>query len=284
MNDSSGELENVRNTTDACFETDVIIRSQLGLVIVDFWAEWCAPCRMLAPLLEKLAGEFPERLTLVKANTEENPGAAQAFGVTGIPAVYAVLDGTIIDSFQGALPETSLRPWIDRCLSQESLFQARQLIGTHPAAAEEQLREIIANTSADQAKVALLELLHEQNRIEECRTLIDELERRGFLERECEKIQSELELKSHVASDLQGLRSRAEGHPEEFGLQFELAEALAAGASFEEAMNICLNLVRDDRANFGERARLLMLDIFRVLGDDADLTREYRRKLSMLLY
>ncbi|RMF39793.1 MAG: co-chaperone YbbN, partial [Planctomycetota bacterium] len=95
-------------TTDATFDADVMIRSQLGLVIVDFWADWCAPCRALAPVLEKVVSEYAGRVTLVKANTDLNPTAAAQFGVQGIPALFAVFDGKIIDAVQGALPEAAL--------------------------------------------------------------------------------------------------------------------------------------------------------------------------------
>ncbi|MEM7561307.1 MAG: thioredoxin domain-containing protein, partial [Planctomycetota bacterium] len=76
-------MSEVINTNDASFETDVIVRSQLGLVIVDFWADWCAPCRMLAPVLESVVAEFEDQVTLVKAETEQNAQASQQFGVSG---------------------------------------------------------------------------------------------------------------------------------------------------------------------------------------------------------
>ena len=95
----------VINTTDQTFDVDVIERSRLGLVVVDFWAQWCAPCRMLGPVLEQIATEANGEFTLVKAETDHNPNAATQFAVGGIPAVFAVYQGEVIDRFEGALPD-----------------------------------------------------------------------------------------------------------------------------------------------------------------------------------
>ena len=88
--------------------SDVMERSKLGLVVVDFWAEWCAPCRMLGPVLEKLASEADGKFTLVKAETEQNSRCGE-FSVGGIPAVFAVVDGQIVNRFEGAMP--NLQSW-----------------------------------------------------------------------------------------------------------------------------------------------------------------------------
>src|SRR4026208_1647492 len=93
----------IQSTTDATFDHDVFERSKEVPVIVDFWAAWCQPCRMLAPLLERLADEYAGRFVLVKAKTDETSQSAGAFGVQGIPAVYAVVNGEIVDFFAGLL-------------------------------------------------------------------------------------------------------------------------------------------------------------------------------------
>ncbi|MCC6509602.1 MAG: co-chaperone YbbN, partial [Pirellulaceae bacterium] len=99
----------IRHTTDDTFETEVVERSRQGLVVLDFWAEWCGPCRALAPTLEKLALEYAGRFTLVKANTDETPEAAGKYSVASIPTVLGIMDGEIVDAFEGALPERQIR-------------------------------------------------------------------------------------------------------------------------------------------------------------------------------
>jgi len=94
------------------FEADVFERSRQTPVVLDFWAAWCQPCRLLAPLLEKLADEYAGRFVLVKADTDQLPQQALAFRVEGIPAVYALRNGKVIDSFTGLLTESQLRQWL----------------------------------------------------------------------------------------------------------------------------------------------------------------------------
>ena len=277
-------MSEVINTNDSSFETDVMIRSQLGLVIVDFWADWCAPCRMLAPVLESVVAEFADRVTLVKAETEQNAQASQQFGVSGIPAVFAVLDGEVIDSFQGAMPEDAIRSWIQGCLSKLDLQEIEQKIEATPAEAEASLREMLECGGDDTTKVLLLRALHQQNKTEEVQAMLDELSKRGFLEPECEQIAASMNLSQAASADMDALRSAAESAPNDLNAQFALAEGLAGQQSYQDAFEICLRLVQEDRQATGEQARLLMLDAFKVLGDDSELTRDYRRRLSMVLY
>ena len=102
---------NIIETSEATFERDVIERSKDVPVVVDFWATWCQPCRILGPILEKLAREGEGKFVLVKAETELVPNIAAGFGVRSIPAVFGIKDGRVVDSFLGALPESAIRAW-----------------------------------------------------------------------------------------------------------------------------------------------------------------------------
>ncbi len=275
----------VVDTTDENFEAIVFEGSRERLVVVDFWAEWCAPCRALGPVLEKLAEEFAGRFLLAKANTDSAQRAAAEFQVTGIPAVFAMLEGNIVDSFQGAMPEAAIRDWINKQLAGTLLLDAKRLAVTDPIAAEAKLREILEQSPSDSsALIQLAELLLAQHRNEECRGVIDQLEKRGFLEPSAEKVKAALELSSKSGVSVEAARKEAEANPKNFELQLRLAEALAGHQEYEQAFEICLSLVALDRKHTGEKARALMVDVFRVLPDDSELTRDYRRKLSMALY
>lgn len=279
------EIGWVIDTTDATFSVDVFERSKQGLVVVDFWAEWCAPCRTLGPILEKLAEEYAGKFTLVKANTENNQEAAGKFNVSGIPAVFAVDDGSVIDSFQGAMPEPAIRSWLDKLLSLGSITSALRLVQTDPLAAELQLRALLEQTPTDvEAQIALADALLQQSRLDECRAVIEQLEERGFLESSAEKVKAALALKSKSGGDLEKLRAAAAEDSKDFAAQLALAEALAGEQAYIESFEICLDLVMRDRKRTGEKARELMVEVFRVLPDDSPLTSEYRRKLSSALY
>jgi putative thioredoxin len=123
-----------------------------------------------------------------------------------------------------------------------------------------------------------------QERFDECQAVIGELEKRGFLEPEAEKVKAALELRGMKSDDLGELRTQAAADPENLELQLKLAEALAAAKEYEAALQGCLAIVEKDKQGVGDTARQVMIDIFRVLPDDSELTTIYRRKLSMALY
>lgn len=273
------------DTTAATFQRDVFDRSHDLPVIVDFWAAWCAPCRMLAPVLEHLAEEHDGKFLLVKANTEEVPAAAGQFGVQGIPAVYAVCGGEIVDFFAGALPEPQIRTWLERVFAANEVFEARRLEETFPAAAEAKYRHLLAQSPNDaEAHIGLARTLLAQERCDESRAVIDELARRGFLEPEAERVKAALDLRGMEGFDVPALQAQVAAEPGNLALQLQLAEALAGTQQYEAALELCLSLVQRDRKEFREQARQIMVDIFRILPEESELTNKYRRKLAMALY
>lgn len=275
----------ITNTTPETFDKDVFERSLEAPVIVDFWAAWCAPCRALAPILEALATEFDGKFILVKANTEEVPEAAAKFNVQGIPAVYAVIDGEVVDFFAGALPEAQIRVWLDRLFMIKAFAEAKRLEESAPEAAEAKYRAL-AEQSPNNAEfqIGLARTLLVQKRFEDCQQVISELAGRGFLEPEAEKVKAALDLHGMEGTDLESLKRDAAANPNNLGLQLQLAEALAGAQHYEEALQACLAIVEQDRKGVGDSARQVMIDIFRVLPDGSELTTTYRRRLSTALY
>ncbi len=148
------------------FQAEVIERSRQVPVLVDFWANWCGPCRMLGPVLERLAAEAGGRWELAKLNTEELPGPAIEYGVQSIPNVKLFSNGEVVDEFVGALPESQVRRWLERALPSpyaDAVGRAREMLGLGQfAEAAAALRAIVAEEpESREARLALAEaLLH----------------------------------------------------------------------------------------------------------------------------
>ena len=272
------------------FEKEVIERSQEVPVVVDFWATWCGPCQELGPVLESLARDSDGKFVLVKVDVDKQPNLAAAFGVQSIPHVFALRHGQLVNQFAGALPEDQIRAWLDQLQPsplETLLTEAKQLEKTEPAEAEAKYREAIELAPQEHViKIPLARLLLTQHRDADAREIITQLETRGFLEPEAENIKAELDLRAAAAESggVGECREAAAKNPGDLSLQLKLAEALAAAQQYPEALDTCLQVVQKDFGPLREQARTTMVNLFQVLGPEAELTRNYRRKLSTALY
>lgn len=280
----------VVETTAESFDQDVIKQSYTTPVVVDFWAAWCGPCRRLAPLLERLAEEHAGAFRLVKADVDQLPQHAAAFGVQGIPAVYGLRDGQVVDSFSGLLTEAQLKEWLTSILPTEAdqlLRQAKDLESLQPEEAERVYRQaIMLSPQSAEGKLGLARTLHALGATDASRKVLAELEARGFLEPEGEKLKAQLELASHHRSsgDVAGLEAALAADPTDSKTKWQLAEALLADGRYEDGLRYALEIVELGSGELREAARSRMVDTFRVLGDDHPLTSEFRRQLALALY
>ena len=145
------------DVTDSSFQADVLDRSATTPVVVDLWAPWCGPCRTLGPILDKVVGETDGKVVLAKVNVDENPQVSQAFQVQGIPAVYAVDKGKVVNGFVGAQPEGNVRQFVDSLLPSEAEEKLAALLA---AGDEASLRQVLdERPDHHDAIVALAELL-----------------------------------------------------------------------------------------------------------------------------
>ncbi|HKM54420.1 MAG TPA: thioredoxin [Isosphaeraceae bacterium] len=279
----------VIDVTSASFAEAILDQSQALPVVIDFWAPWCGPCRLLSPVLEKLADEYGGRFLLAKVNIDESPDVAAKFAVRSIPAVFAVRNGKVTDGFVGVQPESAIRMWIDRLLPTEAELltaAAASLENSDPRAAEERYSQAIAlEPDLPQAQIGLARVALADGHFEDAAARLARLEQRGFLEPEAEKLKAELTLRVQArgADSVETARTAMAASPEDLQLKLKLAEALAAAGQYADALALCLELVERDRKGVGEPARQTMVAIFQLLPPGHDLATEYQRQLSLVL-
>jgi putative thioredoxin len=282
----------VIEATTENFRREVVERSSEVPVVIDFWAEWCGPCRMLGPVLERLAAEYGGQFVLAKVDTEREPALSADFGVRSIPAVFAVRDGQAVDGFVGVQPEAAIRAWLDRLLpspAERIAAEARRLEADDPRAAESKYQVALSlDPDLDRAQIGLARIALADGRLEDARALILGMESKlGFLDAEAERLKGEITLRlqgQQAGGGVEAARAELARHPDDPELKLQLAEALAAAGQYADALALCLELVeRYRRTDIGERARRTMIAIFQALPPDSDLVTEYQRQLSMVL-
>lgn len=278
----------VVNVTEANFVREIVERSRQVPVIVDFWAPWCSPCRSLAPLLERIVDEQQGKVILAKVNTDENPGLARQFAAEGIPAVYAVKDGAIVDRFVGLLPEAQIRAFVSGLLptaAENEAKDAASLEARDPSAAEKAYREALAaEPKLEKARVGLARvLLRSEGREKEALELIAGIEAGEFAE-EAERLRSLIELRQTPHSDADLAEARNRLRPDDAPSLLALGRVQAARGDYVPALESLLAAAELDRDLGRTEIRETMVKIFRVLGQQNETVENYRRKLQRLLY
>ena len=256
----------VIDVTDAEFMESVVEESKQRPVVVDLWASWCAPCRTLGPILEKVADERGGEFLLAKVDVDGNPYTAGQFGVHSIPTVLGFRDGKLVDGFVGALPEPMVNEFVERLMPSEADRAAAEAMEEEQAGdvadAEARYREALAADEGNRsARMGLARILSDRGDGDEARELVSPLLPDPDAERLLAAIRvsewTSLEQTSSLAS----------------------AKRLAVQGKWREALDGMLSSLSGDAS-----AREAMLDVFAVLGDEDELTQAYRRKLANALF
>ena len=280
-----------QDVSQADFEEKVIAASFRQPVVIDFWAPWCAPCKVLKPILEKLAGEYGGKFLLAKVNSDENQEISASMGVRGIPSVKAVVDGKVVSEFTGALPESAVREWLDKIIPSPAEELRRE---AHEMSAKGDLDcalQLLAEASAldpndEWVRVDAAELLFAKGEPDEAQRLIDTLKDVDVLK---DARVQQLKAKVRLAEMQEEGESEAElagaiaANENDLDARLKLANVLVASNRHAEGMDQLLEIVRRDRSFQDDIGRRTLLDVFNLLGGQGELVSEYRRKLASLL-
>lgn len=277
------DADNIIDVTDSTFEYDVLSQSHERAVVVDFWAPWCGPCRMLGPLLERLAQDPAQDFILAKVNVDENPNVARQYRVQGIPAVKGFVNGQVAAEFIGAQPEPRVREFLQKLIpseTEETLALANGRLALHQwAEAEELLDELLVQQPANQKGHfsmvrALLgqargcEALPHMQRITDGPELVAARRLRPLADYLCRAESTDLN-----GDDLEPLEAL-----------YNHSAVLIRRGNLAAAMDGLLDVLRQDRRYRDGEARDVMLAVFELLGDDDDMTRSYRSELANVLF
>lgn len=275
----------------ADFSQKVLDASHQAPVLVDFWAEWCQPCRTLKPILEKLAGEYGGRFLLAKVNSDHNQELAQRYGVRGIPAVKAFVNGELVDEFTGAQPESQVREFIDRLLPSPAEPLRRQAAEAHERGDTEGARQLMAqaiNTDPrnDTSYLDYVELSLEVGALDDAREVLDAIRERCRDQDRVQALAARLKLTAGGGADCAALEARIAADANDLDARLQLANALALARDYRAAFGQLLEIVRRDRKWNDEAGRKTMLTLFTMLAPQPqfeDLVREFRVALSRTL-
>jgi len=274
--------EYILDVSEATFETQVVLKSFDVPVVVDFWAPWCGPCRVLSPILERIAIEAGGDFVLAKVNVDENPNLSIRFGVHGIPAVKAFSNGELAAQFHGAQPERTVRKFIEQLTpseAEQAVQQAHSLLATrHYPEAEAAYREVFEQDETNsEAALGLVESLLIQGKGSEALSILQNFPPGTAWV----KAEGYLPLAS-LLNEVETAAPNLDLPPLEASL-YQAGRLIGRG-NLPAAMDGLLDVLRQEKSYRAGLPRKVLLALFSLLGDLDPLTRKYRDELASVLF
>lgn len=287
MADASNDLMDV---TAGNFETAVIEESFRRPVLVDFWADWCGPCKMLMPVLAKLADAYGGKFRVAKVNSDQQQGLASQFGVRSLPTVMCFRNGQVVDQFMGVQPESTIRAMIDRYVERPSdkireRAMAKLAAGDSTGAVAELRSAVEADPDHHVLKVDLAQALLAAGDAAGAEAQLNVLPMDVHEQEAVKQLRARLVFAKRVnGADLASLERAVREHESDPEALERLAAAYMVAGRSQEAMDLYLKLMQRHRS-YGENAgHKGLLAAFEVLGPRHELVNQYRRKMVSLLY
>ena len=285
------ENSNIIDVTEAEFNDQVIEASENKLIVVDFWAPWCGPCKQLTPILEKIISKSGDKITLVKINIDENQQIAAQLRIQSIPTVYAFKDKQIVNAFQGVIPEGQIIEFIEKCLGSKINEDFTEFYNEIESAMAENkfeetkdtLLEFISKNSDEIKGICFyLECLIELKQFEEVEMFISSLEKDVQNKDEVKQVLKKMEIVKNNSSgpNINELLGKLESEPNNIDLILEISDKYFSMKQYENGMDLLLKNYPKNKDSIKNK----MVEFFGVLGNTDKVTIHYRKKLSQLMF
>ena len=283
--------QNILEINEAEFNEKVVEASDNKLIVVDFWAPWCGPCKQLTPLLEKVMRQFPDKATLVKINIDENQQIAAQLRIQSIPTVYAFKEKQVVNAFQGVISEKQILEFLEKCLGSKlnedfNEFYEKIKVGISEGKLEETkdllLEFISSNPRELKAINYYLECLIELKQINEVETFIESLEEEVQKKDEIKQILKKIEIiKNNMSGpSIDDLVKKLSDKPEDINLIIEVADKYFSMQNYKDCMDLLITNYPKNKMRVKEK----MVEYFGVLGNSNEHTINYRKKLSQIIF
>ena len=288
----------IKDTTTQTFVKDVIEESKRQPVLIDFWAEWCGPCRQLTPMLEKAVRAAKGKVKLVKMNIDQHPAIPGQMGIQSIPAVIAFVDGRPADGFMGAIPESQVNAFIDKLSKSmpgsgeasiaEILKEAETLLAEgDPAGAAQVYAEALSVDATNIAALAgLAKCYVTTGAVDQAKQTLAMVPESRRNDAAVKAVQAAIDLAEQAKSvgPIGELEQKIAANPLDHQARFDLATALNAAGKRKEATTHLLEIVKRDRKWNDDGARKQLLQFFEAWGGTDEATVEGRKRLSTVLF